>query len=246
MKKVLHLIIITICTINSYSQTKFIYKCENILQRDSIAIDFKNKGFVKYEFDESGLFLCFTDTHNFWFSDEKKDFKEVNTIEEIYSSIKNKVIIEDTINLEDSKEDLCSNIDVKTDKFNDEVVYSSPSVNNISFIKYKKKQGISQYVSISVYDSYLAGYNNTGLTILFKSGKKITRIKEKVDVDYTTGSSWRYSVFFTPTANEINLLKKDEIEAVKLYIFDADIYKGTEIKQNANCVLVTPKAPSKK
>jgi hypothetical protein len=52
---------------------------------------------------------------------------------------------------------------------------------------------------------------------------KIVRSKEKVDVNSSTGSNWGYSVFFTPTANEINLLKKEEIEAVKLYIFESNI-----------------------
>jgi len=246
MKKIFYLLLLIICAIDVNSQTKITYKCENIIQRDSIANDLKNKGFVKYEFDSLGLYICVTNTHNFWFSNEKKDYTEVNTIGELYSNVKDKLIIEDTIVKEDNKDVLCSNVEVKTDEYTGEVSYNSPIIDNISFIKYKKKGAISQYVSISVYDSYLAGYNNIGLIILFKSGKKITRSNEKVDVDYSISSNWRYSVFFTPTANEINLLQKDEIKGVKLFIFDAEISKGTEIMQNANCVLIPPKVPSKK
>jgi hypothetical protein len=170
-------------------------------------------------------------------------YREV-TLTELYSNVK--VVGTYTEVKSEIKEDLCSNVDVKTDKFNDEVSYNSPDVDDISFIKYKKKGVMRQYVSIYIYDSYLSGYNNFGLTILFKSGKKIIRSKEKITVNTSSGSNWSYSVFFTPTSNEINLFKKEEIEAVKLYIFDAEITQGDKIKEYANCVLVTPKVQTKK
>lgn len=93
---------------------------------------------------------------------------------------------------------------------------------------------------------YLSWYNNYGLTILFKNGKEIIRKTEKIDVNVSTGSNWRYSAFFTPNSNEISLLKNFEIEAVKLYIFDSNISNGSSIKSFANCVLVSPKIISKK
>jgi len=141
----------------------------------------------------------------------------------------------------ETKEDLCLQVNEKIDKFTDEVSYNTPDIEGISFIKYKSKGTISQYVSISVYDTYLSGFNNSGLIILFKSGKKINRINEKIDMSNSTGANWRYSVFFTPTANEINLFKNDEITGVKLYIHGLDIYGGEQIKIYANCVLANPK-----
>ena len=142
--------------------------------------------------------------------------------------------------------DFCSDITITTDKFTGETSYNSPDIDNISFIKYKKKGVISQYVSIYIYDSYLSGYNNYGVTILFKNGKKIIRKTQKIDVNYSSGSTWGYSAFFTPNANEIKLLKSFEIEAVKLYIFDSNISGGDTIKRYANCVLTSPKVVSKK
>jgi len=93
MKKIFYLVLLIICAIDVKSQTKITYKCENIIQRDSIANDLKNKGFVKYEFDSLGLYICVTNTHNFWFSNEKKDYTAVNTIGELYSNVKDKLII---------------------------------------------------------------------------------------------------------------------------------------------------------
>lgn len=140
------------------------------------------------------------------------------------------------------KDDVCLNVIVETDKFTGNVSYNTPEVQNISFMKYKTKGITNQYVSIDIYDSYLSSHNNKGLIILFKSGKKIDRVNEKIDLHSSTGSNWRYSVFFTPTINEINLLKTEEIIGIKLYIFNVDINEGNLIKDYANCFLITPKS----
>jgi hypothetical protein len=136
---------------------------------------------------------------------------------------------------------LCNDIKITTDKYSGEKQTSSPDLNDISFLKYVTKGKTSQYVSISVYDSFLSGSRNSGMIILFKSGKKIVRTSEKVDVNSSTGANWRYSVFFTPTLNEIQLFKKEEIVGVKLHIFENTINEGETLKQYANCVLITPK-----
>lgn len=52
--------------------------------------------------------------------------------------------------------------------------------------------------------------------------------------------------FFTPTSNEINLFKTDEIIGVKLYIFESNISEGEKLKEYSKCVLVSPKLPGKK
>jgi hypothetical protein len=242
MKKI-YLTLILLVSIYANSQTHLMYKCKNNTQRDSISTDLKSKGYVGYECEVNGIFINLQSDDTFCFNNTLMGYREV-TLTELYSNLK--VVGTYTEVKSEIKEDLCSNVDVKTDKFNDEVSYNSPDVDDISFIKYKKKGVMRQYVSIYIYDSYLSGYNNFGLTILFKSGKKIIRSKEKITVNTSSGSNWSYSVFFTPTSNEINLFKKEEIEAVKLYIFDAEITQGDKIKEYANCVLVTPKVQTKK
>jgi hypothetical protein len=225
------------------AQKNLFYKCKNITQRDSIGADLKNKGYVGYECDRFGLYLNLQEDHTFCYTTTLIGYNEI-TLEELYSDVKGGVYFEEKA--EGVNEDLCSDIQINTDKFDGEIRYSSPDVNDIAFIKYKKNKATNQYVSISLYNAYLSGYSNYGLTILFKSGKKIVRSKEKVDVNVSSGSNWRYSVFFTPTANEISLFKKEDIIAVKLYIFDSEINQGNKIKGYANCVLITPKTQVKK
>lgn len=237
MKRILFSIILNLNVIYSYSQNIYSYECKDISQRDSISNDLKSKGFYKNYCDLNGLFLNLQDDNSYCHSFSQMSKIKV-TLNEFYEVVK-KIT-------HNKKENICSDVDVEADKFNGEIKYNSPDLDNISFVKYKKKGVIDQYVSISIYDTYLSGYNNYGLSILFRSGKKIIRSKEKVDVHSSSGANWRYSVFFRPLANEINLFKIDEIVAIKLYIFDADITKGNTIKDYANCVLVTPKAPLKK
>jgi hypothetical protein len=229
-------------SIYSNAQEHSVYKCRDIVQRDSITNDLKNKGYVKYDCGLSGLFLDLQADNTFCLKTSLMGYREVSK-EQLYSLIKENKSIDIPKN---NNDDLCSEVAIETDKFTQETKYNSPTVDNISFIKYKKNGVINQYVSINVYNTYLSGYSNYGLTILFESGKKIIRSKEKVDVNTSTGSNWSYSVFFTPTANEINLLKKEEIEAVKLYIFEANIKRSDLIKKYANCVLITPKPQIKK
>ena len=242
MKRIF-LLLILLLSIYANSQTHLMYKCKNNTQRDSISTDLKSKGYVGYECEVYGIFINLQSDDTFCFSNTLLGYREV-TLTELYSNVK--VVSTYAEVKSEIKEDLCSNVEVKTDKFNGEVSYNSPDVDDISFIKYKKKGIVNQYISISVYNTYLSGVNDKGLIILFKSGKKIIRSNEKVDVNTSTGSNWRYSVFFTPTLNEINLFKNDEIIGVKLYIFDSEISQGDRIKEYAKCVLVTPKKQVKK
>jgi hypothetical protein len=137
---------------------------------------------------------------------------------------------------------LCDGVKVEMDKFTGEKKTESNTIDEMSFIRYSSKGKISQYVSISAYGSTVV-VNGQGLIILFKSGKKIVRSNEKVGVDVTSygNKPYRYHVFFTPTSNEVQLLKKEEIVGVKLYIFESAVNEGEKLKQYANCVLITPK-----
>jgi hypothetical protein len=246
MKRLLSLIVFFGITSNFYAQSHLMYKCKSVTQKDSISLDLVSKGYTKYDCESNGIYLNFQSDNTFCFNSSLMGYKEI-TFKELYSKVK--VVLNESVpavDVEIESENLCSDIEIKEDKFTNEISYDSPYVDNISFIKVKRKGMTNQYVSISVYSTYLSGYSEVGLIILFKDGKKIVRSKEKIDVNNSTGSNWRYSVFFTPTANEISLFKNSEIEAVKLYIFDANISQGNTLKEYANCVLVTPKVVPKK
>lgn len=127
-----------------------------------------------------------------------------------------------------------------TDKFSGEKTYYGGGT-IVSFMKVVGKGKYTQYVSISVNGSTL-NYNCYGVSILFENGKKIVRSNEKVDTDYND-SEWQYKAFFTPTLNEVTLLKTQKITAVKLYIYDADINESESntILEDAKIILTTPK-----
>ena len=127
-----------------------------------------------------------------------------------------------------------------TDKFTGEKTYYGGG-KVVSFMKVIGKGKSSQYVSISVKGSTL-NYGCYGVSILFANGKKIVRSKEKVDTDYND-SGWEYKAFFSPTIEEINLLKTEKITDVKLYIYDAEIdeKESNIILEDAKIILSTPK-----
>lgn len=102
------------------------------------------------------------------------------------------------------------------DRFTGEKTYHCNIGGTISITKV----GTSHYVGLSVEGATL-NYGCYGVSILFENGKKIIRPNEKVETGYRNG--WTYSVFFTPTTNEINLFKTSRIVYVKLYIYDSDI-----------------------
>lgn len=129
------------------------------------------------------------------------------------------------------------------DKFTGEKTYYSPTT-TISIAKFVQGKKSNQYISIAVPGSTL-NYGCYGVSILFENGKKIVRPHEKVETAYSDG--WSYRAFFTPTANEINLLKSYKVVAVKLYIYDADVNsrEADDLLESAKVMLSTPKIVKK-
>ena len=135
MKRIF-LLLILLLSIYANSQTHLMYKCKNNTQRDSISTDLKSKGYVGYECEVYEIFINLQSDDTFCFSNTLLGYREV-TLTELYSNVK--VVSTYAEVKSEIKEDLCSNVEVKTDKFNCEVSYNSPDVDDISFIKYKKK-----------------------------------------------------------------------------------------------------------
>ena len=129
------------------------------------------------------------------------------------------------------------------DKFTGEKTYYSPTT-TISIAKFVQRKSSNQYISIDVSGSTL-NYGCYGVSILFENGKKIVRSHEKVETSYSDG--WSYRAFFTPTANEINLLKSYKVVAVKLYIYDTDVdsKEAEDLLEAAKVMLSTPKIVKK-
>lgn len=228
MKKIL-LLILLFNLLNANAQSEIIYKCRDIKERDSMSNFLKSKGYIKFEFENAGMFVCLKSDKMYCFKTSSKG----NTIaskDEFYSNI---IDVKPTVK---TLNDYLSSID----KFTGEKTYYGGGT-IVSFMKVTGKKHSNQYVSIYLNGSTL-NYGCYGVSILFENGKKIVRSKEKVDTDYNDGG-WRYKAFFTPTLNEITLLKTQKISAVKLYIYDSDINEseGVQILEDAKIILTTPK-----
>lgn len=89
-----------------------------------------------------------------------------------------------------------------------------------SYVRVIKDGDTATYISLIVYGSTL-NVGQKGVTLLLANGIKIER--PEVVIDYNTDTyAWRYSAFFALENDEIELLKNNEVEMIRLYIYDAD------------------------
>ena len=229
MKRILLLLILLFSLLNVNAQGEIMYKCKDIAQRDSISNDLKSKGYLKFDFEQTGMYITLQADKTFCFKTSLNGNTNISKTD-FYSNIK------------DAKQPLKTLDDYLSsiDKFTGEKTYFGGGT-IVSFMKVIGRKTSSQYVSVNVNGSTL-NYGCYGVSILFENGKKIIRSKEKVDTDYND-SGWRYKAFFTPTLNEITLLKTQKISAVKLYIYDAGINEDESITvlEDAKIILTTPK-----
>lgn len=231
--KIKNLIILglqTIC-INAVAQSKIFYKCRDINQRDSISNDLTLKGWKKFNCEKDGLFIVLnaikTEKNNLFCYKTIIDTNEEISKNEFYSNITEvkKPILDDYLS--------------DTDKFTGEKTYYGGG-QIVSFMKVLGKKTSTQYVSIKVSGNTL-NYGCYGVSLLFENGKKIVRSKEKIKTGYS-GNYWEYTAFFSPSLSEIALLKTQKINAVRLYIYDANINESesSKVLEDAKVLLTTP------
>lgn len=88
------------------------------------------------------------------------------------------------------------------------------------------------------------------------NGSKIERPNEKINYSLHSGNYWKYTAFISLEKEEVELLKNNEIEIIRLYIYDTDLSipgpsaKGaktitkyntkirTYIKESLSCILL--------
>lgn len=229
MKKLLLAIVLVFSILNVNAQGEIMYKCKDITQRDSISNDLISKGYSLNKLQQAGFYISLQTDKTFCFYISSNENKNISKAE-FYTKIAE---IKATVKTLD---DYLSRID----KFTGEKTYYGGGT-IVSFTKVVGRKTSSQYVSINVNGSTL-NYGCYGVSILFENGKKIIRSKEKVDTDYNN-DGWQYKAFFTPTLNEITLLKTQKISAVKLYIYDTEVNENESITilEDAKIILTTPK-----
>lgn len=89
-----------------------------------------------------------------------------------------------------------------------------------SYVRVIKDFDTTLYISLIV-PGLTLNVGEKGAILLLSNGVKIERPETKIDCNANT-YGWTYSAFFALEKEEIELLKNNEVEMIRLYIHDAD------------------------
>jgi len=133
----------------------------------------------------------------------------------------------------------CSSVTKTVDEFTGEITFeariTADDGGDVSFLKIKKGGVTIYYLSIWIKETGI--YTGTGVTIILKNGKKISKPSAKVDYSYA-GSSFYTTAFIKLTADDIALLKQSGIEKYKLYISTGEISPYSDLSKDFfNCIV---------
>jgi hypothetical protein len=134
---------------------------------------------------------------------------------------------------------LCKEIEEFKDKFTNEITYRSPASEGITFIKVKKGNNVSTYLSIRI-DGSTLNFNEKGVILLLNNKLKIIKPEEKLDVEVNTRTNeydYIYSAFIRLNTNDLKLLTQNIITDVRLYIYDKTIINGAKTKEYLKCII---------
>ena len=95
-----------------------------------------------------------------------------------------------------------------------------------SFVKVEDEGEVTIYMSYSTTDSTLIT-NENGAFFLFKNGERLEFPSQKIDVEVSSRSGWRYSAFIQLNKEDIKTLTNSPISDVRLFLFDRE-YDDTE------------------
>ena len=136
-----------------------------------------------------------------------------------------------------TSEDDCQSVIKKLDKFNDIITYYSPPELPISFTKIIDNENNNEriYLSISVIGFTVNAFIK-GVKVLLDNGEKLSWPEAKIDSRVTDNAEFEYSCFIEISKQEIELLTKNLITDVRLYVYDKKIYSPSMYKGYLNCV----------
>jgi|LauGreDrversion4_2_1035121.scaffolds.fasta_scaffold10609_11 hypothetical protein len=92
----------------------------------------------------------------------------------------------------------------------------------VTYMQTIKNGDTSLYVSLQTYGTTL-NIDGKGVILLFADGTKIERPEEKINYAPHTGGYWKYSAFMELSKEEVEIITKNEIEIIRLFIYDANL-----------------------
>lgn len=122
-------------------------------------------------------------------------------------------------------------LNIEIDKFTGIKTISTPVAFSIYGLNMLKtiNEGKETYVALLSVSGSTLNVKEKGVIVLFKDGTKIEKPEVGIDVN-PLGGNWQYSTAFYLDDEELNLFATKEIDAIRLYIYDAVIPK----KQSEN------------
>ena len=130
----------------------------------------------------------------------------------------------------------CKDIKKTEDKFNNEVTYRSPLLEDLNFTKFVKNDNIVYYLSCNTIGSTVV-VDGKGVILLLDNGEKIEWSEEKIDVKVSSGGNYVYSCFIRLSSEDIAKLQQNNISDFRLYIFDNKVENSEKYKQYINCMV---------
>ena len=130
----------------------------------------------------------------------------------------------------------CDDIKETKDQFTDEVTYSSPLLDVISFSKVLAKTDTFYFASLRAHAS--TGAFGKGVIILLEDGQKIEK-PARVDITYESVSEgYMATAFIRLTSADLSKLSISKIKAFRLYIFDReDIARADAYREYVKCLV---------
>lgn len=128
----------------------------------------------------------------------------------------------------------CKDIKTEVDKFSGETRAISDYSDGISFMKITKDGSSKIYLAINQPGATL-NVGKQGLILLLENDKKLERSNAKIKVE-AGSSNYVYSAFIELSKAEIDLIKKNNIIANRLYIYDGEIKDGEKLGLYLKCL----------
>jgi hypothetical protein len=150
---------------------------------------------------------------------------------------KNPIYIIKEISMNDyPKGYFCKDIEMESDKFTNEINYSTPLGNPISYIKFKNGEIVNTYMRIEV-NGNIPSVGSKGVIILFADGSKIEKPDVKINVEVDNiERGYLYTATFILNQEEIEKLTQKSITDVRLHIFDKEIIDGLKLQEYLKCI----------
>lgn len=127
----------------------------------------------------------------------------------------------------------CRRIEKEVDRFSDKIYYRTPILDPIVMTLIVENGSTEYLISIEAPGSIPDTGN--GAYILFKDG---SIIKKDVDTDVRVSyiAEFKHKASFYLTDQDIKMLSTKEIEAIKVYIYEAEIRNAKKYMAYINCL----------